>query len=647
MYERHSCSSVYGYWYCEEMLDMEMKHFKELLAPFSRRDFLKSMSVAGAGLLLPPGLAFGKSMEAAGSLSELVATDVGGIDLFLEWKDLLVGGRPGRTISINGSIPGPVIRMKEGEEAIIRVHNRLDESTSIHWHGILLPFDMDGVPGISFPGIDPGETFTYRYTLKQNGTYWYHSHTGFQEQLGHYGQLIVEPADEDPVKYDAEYSIVLSDWTFEDPHEVFWKLKTVEGYYNFQRPTLANIEEQMEATGKSFSEVISMRLAWDRMRMDPTDIADVTGATYTYLLNGKAAEENPTFLVKEGERVRLRFVNASSTTFYDVRIPGLPVTVVQADGQNIKPVDVDEFRIGVAETYDVVVTPKDDKAYTLFAETMDRSGFARGTLAPAPGMSAPIPERRKRPLLTMADMGMIHDGMEMTHEGMSGSSHTSMGHGNTKQRQASHQIHTSSSSPVRPSIAELPTSGLIDQIKHGPDRHGPGSVAMGEVAYRRLDSPGTGLGDDGWRVLTYNQLRALKRPPGRSAPTRQFDLHLTGNMNKYIWGFNGKKWSESDMIRFQFGERLRINMINDTMMSHPIHLHGMWMDLYAGGDLEDNPRKHTVIVQPSELLTVDITADAPGQWAFHCHLLYHMEAGMFRTVAVVGSLNRDGIDASA
>ena len=597
-----------------------------------RRDFLKAGCTLSAGLLLPRQLAFGKSLERAGLKQELTATDPGGIDLFLEWKDLLVGGRPGRTISINGSIPGPVIRMKEGREALIRVHNRLDESSSIHWHGIILPFTMDGVPGLSFPGIAPGETFTYRYPVNQNGTYWYHSHSGLQEQLGHYGQIIVEPEEVDPVQFDREYSIILSDWTFEDPHEVLWKLKTMEGYYNFQRPTLANIHKQMEAENKSFAEVVSMRLAWDRMRMDPTDIADITGATYSYLMNGKSAEENTTFIAKKGERIRLRVVNASTMTFFDVRVPGLPMTVVQTDGQNIKPVETDEFRIGVAETYDVIVTPKEERPYTLFAETMDRSGFVRGTLAPQVGMSAPIPERRQRPMLTMADMGMMH------HEGMDSSS--SMQHGGHKLGKPV-SMNTSMPSDLHQGH-ELPTENLVSQVKHGPDLHGPGSVTMGEVAYRRLDHPGSGLGNDSWRVLTYSQLRALKRPPGRRAPTRQFDLHLTGNMQKYIWGFDGKKWSEADMIRFQYGERLRINMINDTMMSHPIHLHGMWMDLYAGGNLDDNPRKHTVVVQPAELITVDITADAPGQWAFHCHLLYHMEAGMFRTVAVVHSLEGGG-----
>lgn len=593
----------------------------------SRRKFLQTTCLVSTGVFLPsfrPLWSASLVTESAGKFGELKATDPGGIDLYLEHKELLIGGRPGRAIAINGSIPGPVIRMQEGKEALIRVHNRLEESTSIHWHGILLPFNMDGVPGISFPGIPAGDTFTYRYPVQQNGTYWYHSHTGLQEQLGHYGQLILEPADADPVDYDVEHSIVLSDWTFEDPQCVLRKLKTMEGYYNFQRPTLANINDQMKATGMSLSEVLKERLTWDRMRMDPTDIADITGATYTFLMNGKAAHENPTFIAEPGQRVRLRFVNASTMTFYDIRIPGLPMTVVQADGQNIKPVETDELRIGVAETYDVIVTLPDERSYTLFAETMDRSGFARGTIAPRKGMSAEVPGQRRRPMLTMADMGMImHGGMQ----GMDGEGHEGMYHDSPP--------HASGDGHGK----ELPTTNLIERISHGPDQHGPASITMAQTAYRRLDYPGVGLGNDGWRVLTYSQLRALERPYDRRPPTREFDLHLTGNMGKYIWGFDGKKWSESDMLRFQYGERLRINMINDTMMSHPTHLHGMWMDLYAGADdYGDNPRKHTVIVQPSELLTVDITVDAPGQWAFHCHLLYHMEAGMFRTVAVVRSL---------
>lgn len=610
----------------------------------SRRGFLgtsAAAALAGYSMMSPALRAAVLTLPRAGAIGELSAADPNGIDLVVERQVVVVDGSPSTAITINGSIPGPVIRMREGEDALIRVHNRMKESTSVHWHGILLPFTMDGVPGISFEGIPPGETFTYRFRVRQNGTYWYHSHSGLQEQLGHYGQLIIEPSQPDPVSYDVEYSVVLSDWTDQDPHVVMRKLKTLEGYYNFQRPTVANLGDQMEATGDSLVEVLSKRLQWQWMRMDPTDIADVTGATYTYLMNGKSAGENWTAVARPGQRVRLRLVNASAMTYFDFRIPGLPMTVVQADGQNIKPVDTDELRIAVAETYDVLVNIPDDRAYTLFAETMDRSGYTRGTLAPRQGMTGEIPARRERPMLTMKDMGMVHGGMEMgDHTGHAPApEHAQHGSEAMQGERSEHAGHTQGGTPT------LPISNLPDSIMHGPDKHGPGSVAMGMVAYRRLDDPGVGLGNDERRVLTYSQLRCLKTPRDRRPPTRQFDLHLTGNMQKYIWGFDGKKWSESDMIRFQYGERLRINMINDTMMNHPIHLHGMWMDLYAGEDYAHNPRKHTVNVQPSELLTVDITADAPGQWAFHCHLLYHMDMGMFRTIAVVRSLDGGSTDA--
>lgn len=608
----------------------------------SRRQFLTRAATLAA-LAAPVAksrlFAATERLPSAGEWSELDAARPGGIDLYLERRRLLVGGRPGKAIALNGSIPGPVIRMQEGKEVLIRVHNRLAVSSSIHWHGILVPFNMDGVPGISFPGIPPGETFTYRYPVRQSGTYWYHSHSELQEQLGHYGLLIVQPAAADPVAYDVEYPVVLSDWTFEDPHDVVRNLKTIEGYYNFQRPTLANLDDQMAATGMNLGQVLAKRLAWDRMRMDPTDISDVTGATYRYLMNGRTADQNPVFLAKPGQRVRLRIVNASAMTYYDVRMPGLPMTVVQADGQNVRPVETDELRIAVAETYDVIVTLPDDRAYTLFAETSDRSGYARATLAPRSGMAAPVPEQRRRPMLTMADMGMMHGDMQSSKDGMPADM---AGH---------HGEHGASSPSKDPPPAGhldvlLPTENLIDRIKHGPEDHGPQSITMAQTAYRRFDEPGVGLGDDGWRVLTYGQLRILNSPEDRRAPTRQFDLHLTGNMHKYVWGFDGLKWSESVMIRFVYGERLRINMVNDTMMSHPIHLHGMWMDLYVGAAYAENPRKHTVNVKPAELLTVDVTADAPGQWAFHCHLLYHMEMGMFRTVAVVRSLEGDPIRVS-
>lgn len=636
---------------------------------WTRREFLRRSALAAAGgaALINPGRGFaGGDAPSAGVPSELDATSPNGIDLFLERQRLRVGDRIGEAITINGSIPGPVIRMQEGRDALIRVHNRMpSESTSIHWHGLILPFTMDGVPGISFDGIASGETFTYRFPVRQNGTYWYHSHTGLQEQLGHYGQLILEPAGRDPVGFDVEHSIVLSDWTFQDPHTVARNLKTIDGYYNFQRPTVVNLDDQMRAEDATLGEVIANRLRWQWMRMDPTDIADITSATYTYLMNGHAPEENWTAIAQPGQRVRLRIVNASTMTYYDFRIDGLPMTVVQADGQNVQPVEVDELRVAVAETYDVIVELPDERAYTIFAETMDRSGYARGTLASRVGEAGPIPKRRRRPMRGMADMGMVmeggmHDagmsmdgmnGAAMPDDGMSGMDMSGSARAGESVASATDSMHAHDSGSMgrhaSGTLTALPVEGLPDRIAHGPDTHGPGSIVMARTAYRRLDDPGIGLGRDGRRVLTYRQLRCLTTPQDRRPPERQFDLHLTGNMAQYIWGFDGKKWSESEMIRFQYGERLRINMINDTMMSHPIHLHGMWMDLYTGGDYAEGPRKHTVNVQPAELLTVDISADAPGQWAFHCHLLYHMEMGMFRTVAVVRSLEEGPIDVGA
>lgn len=610
---------------------------------WSRRRFIGTggRAVLAAYALSVPGVVRAYAELARGTSPELDATSPEGIDLFIERKTIDIGGRPSSAITINGGIPGPLIRMREGRNALIRVHNRLDESTSIHWHGLLVPFTMDGVPGVSFEGIDSGTTFEYRYPVRQNGTYWYHSHSGLQEQLGHYGQLIIDPADKDPVEYDIEYSVVLSDWTHMDPYVVMHKLKTMEGYFNFQRPTLANLKTQAEATGQSITEVLKTRLSWQRMRMDPTDIADVTGSTYTFLMNGRTPDENWAGVAQPGQRVRLRIVNASALTYYDFRVNGLPMTVVQADGQNIEPVETDELRIAVAETYDVIVTLPDDRPRTLFAEAMDRSGFARGTIGPRPDIEAAIPERRRRPMLTMADMGMMHAVMNDDSSDAGSMEHGS--HGDMSDAVDGLRNNDGSGS----SGGHLATSGLPEKVEHGPDTHGPGSIVMGRTRYRQLSDPGSGLGDDGRRVLTYSQLRCLETPADRRPPTRQFDLHLTGNMHKYIWGFDGKKWSEADMIRFQYGERLRINMINDTMMNHPIHLHGMWMDLYAGDNYAKNPRKHTVNVQPAELLSVDITADAPGQWAFHCHVLYHMKMGMFRTIAVVRSLEEEAADAGS
>ncbi len=583
----------------------------------TRRRFLKYLAAAGLlpaldGLLPayarePTGLTTGPGTHAPGEP----------VDLILRWQHLDIGGRTGRVIAFNGMVPGPLVRLKEGEDVTIRVHNELDEDTSVHWHGIILPFDMDGVPGVSYTGIKAGETFTYHFPVRQSGTYWYHSHTGLQEQLGHYGPLIIDPAGPDPIEYDREHVVVLSDWTFENPYNVLAKLKKMSDYYNFQQRTVGEFFRDVSTVG--WSATIKDRLAWGRMRMSPTDIADITGYTYTYLVNGLAPESNWTGLFKPGERVRLRFINAATMSYFNVRIPGLPMTVVQADGQNVEPMETDEFQIAVAETYDVIVQPQEDRAYTIFAESMDRSGYGRGTLASRPGMSAPVPELRERPLRTMVDMGMDmlgdkRDGLQSMggkDHGQSGVTGMAMGGVGKMMRE------------VGPVAA-----------RHGPDDHGPGNTTVATVQRNRLGEPGTGLVNVGHRVLVYTDLRRLVSDFDFRPPERDLELHLTGNMERYMWSFDGKKFSEVKApIPFRFGERLRLILVNDTMMDPPIHLHGMWMAL-ENGHGEHIPRKHTVSVKPAERLSVLISVDAPGRWAFHCHLLYHMDMGMFRVVRV-------------
>jgi CopA family copper-resistance protein len=537
------------------------------------------------------------------------------IDLRIREQAIRIARRDGATISINGTVPGPLVRLQEGGTATIRVGNELSETTSIHWHGLILPADMDGVPGVSFAGIPAGETFEYHYPVRQNGTYWYHSHSGLQEQLGHYGPLIIDAAEPEPFDYQREHVVVLSDWTFENPYGILARLKKQANYYNRQRRTLAGMFGGRDDGG------LGGRLDWARMRMDATDLADVTGATYTYLVNGLAPDDNWTGLFRAGERVRLRFINAAAATFFDVRIPGLELTVVQVDGQNVEPVTVDEFRIANAETYDVLVTPSEDHAYTVFAEAMDRSGCARGTLAPREGMAAEVPERRRRAVRTMADMGMDHGAMEgMDMEAAAAD--------------AAGGEHAGHAMPAEPAAAAPPV------IPHGDDHHGAGNASVAEMPRSRLHEPGIGLGNDGRRVLLYSDLRALAPLYEHRPPDREIELHATGNMERYMWSFDGRKFSQVDgPIRFRYGERVRITFVNDTMMEHPLHLHGMWLHLDNGNGAL-NPRKHTVNVKPGERMLVEVEADAPGSWAFHCHILYHMDAGMFRVVEVA----EDGVE---
>lgn len=572
---------------------------------FSRRNFIRftaGMSMAlGLDSLIP---AYAKQSVAA-KAPQKTGEYPNLINLQIQKTKLPIAGKNASSLTVNGSIPGPLVRLKEGQTARINVTNQLKEDTSIHWHGIILPPNMDGVPGVSFAGIKSRETFTYEFPVNQSGTYWYHSHSGLQEQQGHFGPIIVDPIEPEPFEYDQDYVVMLSDWTFEDPHKILANLKKMPAYYNYQRRTIANFSDDW---------------AWKGMRMDPADIADVTGATYTYLMNGLAPDSNWTGLFQPGNKVRLRFINAAAMTFFDVRIPGLKMTVVQADGQNVQPLSVDEFRIGVAETYDVIVEPQQEQAYTIFAETMDRSGYARGTLAVREGLSAPLPERRQRPLRTMADMGMDHGSSSMNHDmsGMKGDSN--MNHDMSGMNGNSSMNHDMSNNDAG--------------VAHGSDNHGIGNAAVPMMVKSRLHEPGIGLENTGTRVLVYTDLRSLKPGYDQRKPERELELHLTGNMERYMWSFDGKKYSENKEITFYNKERLRLIFINDTMMEHPIHLHGMWMELDNGAG-EYKPRKHTINVKPAERLPVEVNVDAPGKWAFHCHLLYHMKVGMFRTVAVV------------
>jgi CopA family copper-resistance protein len=525
--------------------------------------------------------------------------------------------------AVNGQVPAPLLRMKQGDIVTVRVTNRLQAATSIHWHGFIIPADMDGVPGLSFTGIAPGETFQYRFKVNQHGTYWYHSHSRFQEQTGLYGPIVIERAGGERQHSDREHVILLSDWTDVDPEHIYATLKRQSDYFNFGKRTVGDFFADVRSGG--WKNAVDDRREWGQMRMNPTDLVDVGGGTYTYLMNGTAPSANWTALFKRGERIRLRFINGSSMSYFDVRIPGLKLTVVAADGQDVEPVSVDEFRIGTAEVLDVIVEPKDDRAYTIFAQSMDRSGYARGTLAPQPGMSAEVPPLDPRQLLTMSDMGMSHH-MSTGHDmaSMPGMDMGSMSADSTMDMAGMDRSAMDHSRPNAPGNAAP---------RHAARESGPTVDSTVMQPSRRLDDPGPGLRNNGRRALTYSDLHTLGGPIDRRDAGREIELHLTGHMSRFIWSFDGQKFSEAQPLRFNHGERLRIVLVNDSMMTHPIHLHGMWSELEA----EDGSflvRKHTVSVQPAQRISYLVTADALGHWAFHCHLLYHMEAGMFREVVV-------------
>ena len=572
-------------------------------APFdpARRRFVTStLAIAGAAAL-PRGL-FAQGTNATRIVPELRGTDfvldVGALPVNLS-------GRRAWAKTVNGSLPAPTLRWREGDTVALRVNNSLHEMTSLHWHGILLPADMDGVPGLSFHGIAPGASYLYRFPVQQAGTYWYHAHSSLQEAQGVYGAIVIDPREPDGIAADREHVVLLSDWSDEDPHAIQRKLLIESDIYNRHRRTVGDLLRDAKRDG--WPATRADRAMWGRMRMSPTDLADVGAPTYTYLANGHAPDANWTALFARGERVRLRFVNGSAMTYFDVRIPGLKMTVVAADGQRVHPVTVDEFRIAVAETLDVVVEPQ-DQAYTIFAQAMDRGGYARATLAPRDGMSAPVPPLDPRPLLTMADMGMEHGA----------------GHDMAKMDHAMPGMHHGAANmpgkaPDEAGSKPLPDSPWIDMRAT--------SVSKAQ------DDPGVGLRGNGRRVLTLADLRSDFADPDGREPGRTLELHLTGNMERYAWGFDGVPYSQSQPIRFDYGERLRIVLVNDTMMEHPIHLHGMWSDI-EDEDGAFRVRRHTVTVPPGHSRSYRVRADALGRWAYHCHMLLHMELGMFREVRV-------------
>ncbi len=611
----------------------------------SRRRFVQGLAAGGVLAATPSWLqAAVSSTTSLGSAPVLSGRE---IDLVIAETPINFTGVTRMATTINGSIPAPTLRLREGDEVTIRVTNRLAVSTSIHWHGILLPYQMDGVPGISFKGIAPGETFTYRFKLRQSGTYWYHSHSGFQEMTGMYGALIIEPRAGERHHTDQDHVVQLSDWTDENPMHAFSKLKVQSDIYNFSQPTFFDFTRDVSNMG--LQAALEKRQMWNQMRMNPTDLADLSAATFTYLMNGTAPASNWTGLFNKGDRVRLRFINAASNSFFDVRIPGLKMTVIQSDGQDVEPVSIDEFRFGPGETYDVLVEPKDD-AYTIFAQSMERSGYALGTLATRQGLSASIPTLDPVEWLTMTDMmgamshqemnqkGMDHSAMSMGNMDMGGMDHSNM-HGGMAM---DHSQHSGQSMPGMNQATRSPLAKPSSTVRHARTEYGPSVDQRVNTPRTTLDDPGIGLRDlsekglrpQGHRVLTLADLKSIDGIlDDQREPVRELELHLTGNMERYSWSFDGLEFGKSTPVSLRHNERVRIILQNDTMMTHPMHLHGMWSELETDqGELR--VRRHTIPVQPAQRISYLTTPHDLGRWAWHCHLLFHMDAGMFREVVV-------------
>lgn len=590
-----------------------------------RRRFVQGLAAGGLLLGLPSWPLSIRAQDATPARQIIPVLKGKEFNLVIAESPANYTGTPRIATSINGSIPAPTLRWREGDEITIRVTNKLAVTSSIHWHGIILPFQMDGVPGLSFAGIAPGETFTYRFKVEQSGTYWYHSHSAFQEMTGMYGAIVVEPAGGETIRANREHVIVLSDWTDEDPMRVFSKLKTQSDYYNYNQPTVMSFFE--DASRDGLKAAVDKRKMWNQMRMSPTDLADLSASTMTFLMNGTTPSGNWTGLFRPGEKVRLRFINGSSNTFYDVRIPGLKLTVVQTDGVNVEPVTVDEFRFGAGETYDVLIEPKDD-AYTVFAQSMDRTGYARGTLAVREKLAAQVPALDKPEWLTMSDMMGAMGGMG-SMSGMAGMNHGAMAMDHSKHAMPGMAMdHSQHAMPTANPLAKPST-----QARHARTEYGPSTDMRVDMARTNLDDPGIGLRNNGRRVLALADLHTIGGPMDPRGAERELELHLTGNMERYTWSFDGLEFGQSTPVALRFGERVRFILHNDTMMTHPMHLHGMWSELEQP-DGRFQVRRHTIPVQPAQRISFLVTADAMGRWAWHCHLLFHMDAGMFREVVV-------------
>ncbi|CAI3103986.1 copper resistance system multicopper oxidase [Acinetobacter baumannii] len=567
-------------------------------------------------------------------------------DLTIAEQTVNITGKPLKRITVNGKFVAPLLEFEEGDDAVIRVHNKLkNQDSSIHWHGLILPGIMDGVPGFNkFDGIAPNKTYEYKFKVRQNGTYWYHSHSKGQEQDGLYGPLVIYPKNKVPLtageKADRDYVVLLSDFHNSTSGQIMSNLKKEADYYQNRRETVFDVFRQIKRDG--LKATWKDRSMWNQMRMLKTDMSDVTN--YTFLMNGKTPEQNWTGNFKAGEKVRLRFINASAMSLFDVRIPNLKMTVVSADGQPVKPVPVDEFRIGTAETYDVIVEPK-QASYQIEAESIDRSGFSIGTLhdentSPVKNIMMPTP--RPRALLTMEDMGMNHDMSSMEGMGHDMSSMKGMGHDMSSMKGMDHDM--SSMKGMDHDMSSMEGMGHDMSSMKGMGHDMSSMKGMGhDMSSKTMGSSGSDEVVYGWanastpaglKALQYSDLQSLTPQKDTRAPEREIEIRLGGNMERYIWTINGKKFNETEPFKVKYGERIRLKFVNDSMMAHPMHLHGMFMQLENGQDPSNMPNKHTVIVPPGKTVTTLLTADELGEWAIHCHLLYHMSAGMMNKLIV-------------